>query len=412
MAGVIDHSLPAGSLVLMLVVIILLATGQIIQRNYRQQLQAQKSQLTNSFNARLESQWAPYLDLQGPFQQSDHALNILEHRAVETRLAYQVAKSLDEFTLAFTTQADTGEQNLEWFFCHSSPSSKRNYLDGYQLRLRRNEDQWHIGLCRSNHSLTDINKLVEKKLPYRDGQRWLLRHGEQLTTVHLDDQEVLRFHDLLPIEGPQQQQLNLAFDPNNHKISDIIIERAQLPELISSLTKAEMLRRANCPGNQLHSMMLLSRIILNIQTSKRHTWGAAMATAMMKEYSEALEQFDDIIANSSGEIQLAALFHAWQASVSGKKPDLALRYFKSMNARSSFDRDSQIGAVPAYVLREIPGVYLKRAQSIEKEFPHEALPLYEQVLMASARSINSEKKPMQNMGFCAVTDYSMTPPVN
>ena len=92
----------------------------------------------------------------------------------------------------------------------------------------------------------------------------------------------------------------------------------------------------------------------------------------------ALTYFDELIGSEQGDMQLAALFYAWQTAVSANDLDLAYRYFESISDQQEFDRESQIASLPQYLLRELPKRYIKEASQLERWDPEAALSLYDQ----------------------------------
>ncbi len=213
--------------------------------------------------------------------------------------------------------------------------------------------------------------------------------------------EIMRFPDLLPIEGTNADGIYIAFvagdgkaptDPKSTgkapadaasnqpeaRVSRILLERQKTDLLVSALARADTLRqdknfskalslyqgflRDHPDAPQARDALLRSAICMEEIANQSTDPGVRT-----QNFEEALKQFQDVAARNRDDPRYALLatFHAWSCALKLGRNEEAEQYFEAV--RVKYDVAKLAAIVPEATLAELVKDYLKRAEQIARK---------------------------------------------
>ncbi len=263
------------------------------------------------------------------------------------------------------------------------------------LRFTRLEDELIVqcGFSESGSNVIPAAAAVASAAqPSQGGSAPSLPSASALPPAGDDLPEIMRFPDLLPIEGTNADGIYIAFVAGDGKsatpgkadagillpeakVSRILLERQKTDLLVSALARADTLRqdknfskalylyqgflRDHPDSPQARDALLRSAICM--EEIANQSSDTALKT---QNFEEALKLFQDVAARNRDDPRYALLatFHAWSCSLKLTRYEEAEQYFEAV--RLKYDLAKLAAIVPEATLADLVKDYLKRAAQI------------------------------------------------
>ncbi len=256
---------------------------------------------------------------------------------------------------------------------------------GYGLRLTGTEDQLHFSLLRGNPGLgiTDRSLVSTATMPARFPLRLTLAKEHDTITALVDGEEIIApFRDPVPIEGPWNNRVHIAVQPDSVVLSHISLERQRKPELVSRMETADIMRQER----RYHRAIQLYRQFLDDFPDHPQRRDAlyriglcqsALGDEHPDQLQRALRTFQDLIDESHDDRYYYKISTSQAWIVAGRLGlyELAEQYFDSLRQR--FQLKHLLASIPKTDLLDLLRNYISRAQddSLQHNNPQRALQL-------------------------------------
>ncbi|MDA3962844.1 MAG: protein kinase [Planctomycetota bacterium] len=279
----------------------------------------------------------------------------------------------------------------------------RSIGDGYALRYERADGSGELQLLRG--SADDTGRRTEighVSLDLVRPFRLSLVREDDLITARVDDREVIRFPDLAPIEGLENDKVSLAMRPESVRLANIVLERQRPPEKVSRLVAIDMVRQQGRYDRAMTMYREFLRDFPDSEDSRSAHYRIGLCQEKLGRYDDALDTFAELSRQSEDNPRyfINSTFHAWSTALKLARYDEADGYFDSIRRR--FDLRQLLAAVPFDTLASLPMDYIKRAR--EAEDPERAHSLY---LTAVDIASYLEKWSLMPLGLLGAGDVTL-----
>jgi tetratricopeptide (TPR) repeat protein len=254
--------------------------------------------------------------------------------------------------------------------------SDPNIALGYRVRINATQTSDHLELLREDKVVRsrDLGQLVRGR-PLRLS---IERDGDSLI-ARLDRREPLRFRDLIPVEGLVANGVQVVFQPQQVKVSQVLLERQRTNLYVSALALPDMMRQSKYWSRAKDEY----ENFIKDHPEAPEVRDAHLRIALCLEgmdtpetYAQALEKFNEVasVYRDDRSYVLTATFHAWSCALRLNRLQSAEEYFEAI--RRDFDLATLLPTIPEATIKEVVKDYLGRADKLTASEPERATRLF------------------------------------
>ena len=247
---------------------------------------------------------------------------------------------------------------------------------GYRVRIVATQASDHLELLRKDKVVCsrELGQLVRGR-----PLRLTIERDEETILARLDRREPLRFHDLIPIEGQSADSTQIAFQPQQVKVSQVLLERQRTPLYVSALAIPDNLRQNGYYSkakDKYEEFIKDNPVAPEVRDAHlRIAWCLElMETAATDEL--ALAKFNEVasVFRDDRTYVLTATFHAWSCALRLKRFQAAEEYFEAI--RRDFDLATLLPTIPEATIKDLVKSYLTNADTLANSEPERAARLF------------------------------------
>ncbi len=247
---------------------------------------------------------------------------------------------------------------------------------GYRVRIVATQANDRIELLRKDKVVRsrDLGQLVRGR-----PLKLTIEHDAETILARLDRREPLHFHDLIPIEGESADVTQIAFVPQQVKVSQVLLERQRTPLYVSALAIPDNQRQ---DGNYSRAKDKYEKFIKD-NPEAPEVRDAHLRIALCLELMDtpatdelALAKFNEVasVYREDRTYVLTATFHAWSCALRLGRIQAAEEYFEAI--RRDFDLATLLPTIPEATIKDLVKDYLGRASKLSDSEPERAARLF------------------------------------
>ncbi len=247
---------------------------------------------------------------------------------------------------------------------------------GYRVRIVATQANDRLELVRKDKVVRsrDLGQLVRGR-----PLRLTIEREDANIQARLDRRVPLSFHDLIPVEGQLADGIQVAFIPQQVKVSQVLLERQRTPLYVSALAIPDNLRQY---GSYSKAKDKYEEFIKD-NPEAPEVRDAHLRIAWCLELMEtpatdelALAKFNEVasVYRDDRTYVLTATFHAWSCALRLGRIQAAEEYFEAI--RRDFDLATLLPTIPEATIKDLVKDYLTRAGKLADSEPERAARLF------------------------------------
>ena len=254
--------------------------------------------------------------------------------------------------------------------------SDPNIALGYRIRISATHANDRLELLREDKVVRsrDLGQLVRGR-PLRLS---IERDGDALV-ARLDRREPLRFRDLIPMEGLVANGVQIAFQPQQVKVSQVLLERQRTNLYVSALALPDMMRQLKYWSRakyEYENFIKDHPEAPEVRDAHLRIALCLEGIATSETDEQALVKFNEVasVYRDDRSYVLTATFHAWSCALRLGRIQAAEEYFEAI--RRDFDLATLLPTIPEATIKDVVKDYLARADTLTASEPERATRLY------------------------------------